>query len=499
MDLVLAAERVQLHPQQRLQLDQPELVGPHGFGHVGRGRRVGRADLLVGEQDVDGVPRAGRGAVEEHVDAEQVLADEPGRGQGGRGRVEVGPAEQDVHVLRVPHGRRVDRRHPRRHGVPAHHGVRHAGGVQGGRHPGQSVAHPFHGRHHPFEKGLVSPRHRHADMIPVGGGRGRIAAVADAVLRAESIVKQFGPVRALDGVSLDLLSGEVHALVGENGAGKSTLMRILSGVDRPDGGRLVLRGVPFAFRSPAEAAAAGVAMIHQELNGVDELSVADNLFLGREHVNRLRLVRGAGDLAGGGRRARGGRQQRVAPGAARFAADRPAAAGGDRQGRLDRRIGAHHGRADGRPRRPGGGEPARAGRSSAGGRHGHRLHLAPARRGAGRGRPGDRAAGRPPGRVALPRAGDGRRRARAGRADGRPADGEPLPAAGAGAGGCPGGPGRGRPVGAGPRGRRQLRGAAGRGARLRRPGRGRADGDGRGRSAGCAASRPASSPSTATC
>jgi ribose transport system ATP-binding protein len=116
--------------------------------------------------------------------------------------------------------------------------------------------------------------------------------VAEPVLRTEAVVKQFGPVVALDGVSLDLLPGEVHALIGENGAGKSTLMRILSGVERPDGGRVLLRGEPVAFRSPAEAQRAGVAMIHQELNLVDGLSVADNLFLGREKVGRARLVRG---------------------------------------------------------------------------------------------------------------------------------------------------------------------------------------------------------------
>ena len=119
-----------------------------------------------------------------------------------------------------------------------------------------------------------------------------IRPVADPVLRAESIVKQFGPVRALDGVSFDLFPGQVHALIGENGAGKSTLMRVLSGVERPDAGRLLLRGEPVAFRSPADAQRAGVAMIHQELNLVDELSVADNLFLGRERVGRLGLVRG---------------------------------------------------------------------------------------------------------------------------------------------------------------------------------------------------------------
>jgi ABC-type sugar transport system ATPase subunit len=116
--------------------------------------------------------------------------------------------------------------------------------------------------------------------------------VPEPLLRTESVSKRFGPVVALDGVSIDLLPGEVHALIGENGAGKSTLMKILSGVERPDAGRIVLRGEPVELRSPAEAQARGIAMIHQELNLVGDLSVADNIFLGREHVGRSRLIRG---------------------------------------------------------------------------------------------------------------------------------------------------------------------------------------------------------------
>ena len=117
--------------------------------------------------------------------------------------------------------------------------------------------------------------------------------MADPVLTADGIVKQFGPVVALGGVTFDLLPGEVHALIGENGAGKSTLMKVLSGVERPDGGRVLIGGHPVDLRSPAEAQRRGVAMIHQELNLIDELSVADNIFLGRERVGRWsRLVRG---------------------------------------------------------------------------------------------------------------------------------------------------------------------------------------------------------------
>jgi ribose transport system ATP-binding protein len=94
--------------------------------------------------------------------------------------------------------------------------------------------------------------------------------------------KQFPGVLALDGVSLALAPGEVLAVVGENGAGKSTLMKIVAGVYTPDAGAVRLDGVPVRFPGPADAIRAGVVLIHQELNLADNLSVADNLFLGRE-------------------------------------------------------------------------------------------------------------------------------------------------------------------------------------------------------------------------
>ena len=119
-----------------------------------------------------------------------------------------------------------------------------------------------------------------------------LAGVADPVLRTDAVTKQFGPVRALDGVTFDLVPGEVHALIGENGAGKSTLMRVLSGLERPDGGRVLLNGEPVTLRGAADAQRRGVVMVHQELNLIDELTVAENIFLGREPVGRTRLVRG---------------------------------------------------------------------------------------------------------------------------------------------------------------------------------------------------------------
>jgi len=101
------------------------------------------------------------------------------------------------------------------------------------------------------------------------------------------IAKRFGGVRALRGVHFELGHGEVHALVGENGAGKSTLINILSGVFSDYEGEIAIEGAEISFRSPADAKGAGVATIHQELDLVPEMTVAENLFLGRELRTRL--------------------------------------------------------------------------------------------------------------------------------------------------------------------------------------------------------------------
>lgn len=96
------------------------------------------------------------------------------------------------------------------------------------------------------------------------------------------IRKAFPGVQALQDVSFEVRAGEVHALVGENGAGKSTLMRILGGVHQRDGGEILLRGRPVEIPSPTQARQLGISIIHQELNQVPALSVAENIFLGRE-------------------------------------------------------------------------------------------------------------------------------------------------------------------------------------------------------------------------
>jgi len=113
---------------------------------------------------------------------------------------------------------------------------------------------------------------------------------AEPFLSMRHITKRFPGVVALEDVSFDVHVGQVHGLVGENGAGKSTLMKIMSGVYTDYEGEMLLAGVPAAFRDPREAIDNGVAMIHQELNLVPELSVYENIFLGREHKTRLGTV-----------------------------------------------------------------------------------------------------------------------------------------------------------------------------------------------------------------
>ncbi|MFN7340038.1 MAG: sugar ABC transporter ATP-binding protein [Opitutia bacterium] len=107
-------------------------------------------------------------------------------------------------------------------------------------------------------------------------------AGAPARLQMLGITKSFGHTRALGGVDLEVMPGEVHALVGENGAGKSTLVKVLSGAHAADGGRMLLDGQPYAPRDPQEALARGVGMIYQELAVAPHLTVAENVALGAE-------------------------------------------------------------------------------------------------------------------------------------------------------------------------------------------------------------------------
>ena len=102
-----------------------------------------------------------------------------------------------------------------------------------------------------------------------------------------NIHKSFGTNRVLAGVDFDLREGEVHALMGENGAGKSTLMNILTGLHSRDEGKIVIDGKETYFANPKEAEERGVAFIHQELNIWPEMTVLDNLFIGKEMTSGL--------------------------------------------------------------------------------------------------------------------------------------------------------------------------------------------------------------------
>lgn len=110
------------------------------------------------------------------------------------------------------------------------------------------------------------------------------------VLEARALSKRYGPVHALNSVSISVRAGEVVALVGDNGAGKSTLVKNLTGVVIPDSGEILVDGSPVSFSAPRDAAAHGIAAVYQDLALCPNLNIADNMFLGRE------LIRGRGPM-----------------------------------------------------------------------------------------------------------------------------------------------------------------------------------------------------------
>jgi inositol transport system ATP-binding protein len=113
---------------------------------------------------------------------------------------------------------------------------------------------------------------------------------SEYLLEVEDVRKEFPGVIALDKVQLRLKRGTVHALMGENGAGKSTLMKILAGIYTPDAGSFKLRGQDIRLKSPLDALENGIAMIHQELNLMNPMTVAENIWIRREPTNRLGLI-----------------------------------------------------------------------------------------------------------------------------------------------------------------------------------------------------------------
>ncbi|WP_138894216.1 sugar ABC transporter ATP-binding protein [Streptomyces chryseus] len=117
-------------------------------------------------------------------------------------------------------------------------------------------------------------------------------AAPPLLLTMSGITKSFPGVRALDGVDLEVQAGEVHCLLGQNGAGKSTLIKVLAGVHQPDGGEITWQGAAVTLKSPIAAMRLGIATIYQELDLVEGLSVAENIFLGHEPTTAGFVVRG---------------------------------------------------------------------------------------------------------------------------------------------------------------------------------------------------------------
>ncbi|MCQ1580159.1 sugar ABC transporter ATP-binding protein [Streptomyces parvus] len=136
----------------------------------------------------------------------------------------------------------------------------------------------------------MAPTHATPPHPETAGAAGAVVAEPAPVLEARSVSKRFPGVVALDDVSFALRAGEVHALVGENGAGKSTLIKVLTGVYRSDEGEVRVSGEPVRFARPFEAQQAGISTIYQEVNLVPLMSVARNIFLGREPKNRFGLI-----------------------------------------------------------------------------------------------------------------------------------------------------------------------------------------------------------------
>jgi ribose transport system ATP-binding protein len=109
----------------------------------------------------------------------------------------------------------------------------------------------------------------------------------ETILEMKSISKSFGPVQALKNANLNLRAGEVHALMGENGAGKSTLMKILTGIYGMDTGEILYDNQPICYKSPKEAMDNGIVIVHQELNMINHLTVAQNIYIGREEMSGI--------------------------------------------------------------------------------------------------------------------------------------------------------------------------------------------------------------------
>lgn len=175
------------------------------------------------------------------------------------------------------------------HGVRDPHEVRDPHAARDPRNPRD----PYDARH----LGDARDPHRehpHVSSDPRDGHAG--AGAGDILVRMEGIDKAFPGVQALSGCQFELRAGEVHGLVGENGAGKSTLMKVLTGVYPKDAGRIVYKGRDVEIPHPKAAQQLGISIIHQELNLVPHLTVAQNIFLGREPRRAFRFLLDERDL-----------------------------------------------------------------------------------------------------------------------------------------------------------------------------------------------------------
>ena len=192
----------------------------------------------------------------------------------------------------------------------------------------------------------VSIQDEMASSVQSGRDGDQTSKSRAVVLEAIGVSKTFAGVTALRDVDFDLRSGEVHALMGENGAGKSTLMKILAGVHVDYDGEIWIEGAPVHFSGVQDAERAGVAIIHQELNLVPELTAAENIFLGREPlilgtiVDHRRIIKAGERTLEAARH----RDRRAAPHCG--AQDRRTATGRNRQGAVAGRANPDHGRAD---------------------------------------------------------------------------------------------------------------------------------------------------------
>src|ERR671916_392136 len=131
---------------------------------------------------------------------------------------------------------------------------------------------------------------RKETALPAADGTGNQTASAEPALAMQGVSKAFGNINVLRNVSFTLRAGEIHALMGENGAGKSTLMKIAGGIYQDYEGEVSVFGQAVRFASPRDASRAGVAVIHQELNLVPEMTVAENIFLGHEKVRGISFL-----------------------------------------------------------------------------------------------------------------------------------------------------------------------------------------------------------------